>query len=361
MDVFLLASRLLLCAVFLVAGCAKAFDVAGTRRMLIDFGVPDSLSKPFAYALPIAEIAIAIALLDTDASRVAGAAALALLVAFSVVIAVSLAHGRGIACRCFGRLSAAPAGKDTLARNAGFAALAALVVAYGGGASFGALFGALTPSAWMLGGAALLFLVIALVEAWLLVHVIRQQGRQLLRIEALERGAVGASAGASRASKAGLAIGAVAPNATLQRLDGTSTDLGSERVAHLPMLVVFTDPACRSCTAMLPEIARWQQAHAERLFIALVGAGPLAANRAHATSHGLVNVFLQRETDVAVAFKATTTPGAVLVTPEGRIGSHVAEGPDAIRTLTATILAGVRPHADARAEHSPEDAAIPAL
>jgi hypothetical protein len=51
----------------------------------------------------------------------------------------------------------------------------------------------------------------------------------------------------------------------------------------------------------------------------------------------------------------------VLVTPEGRIGSHVAEGPDAIRTLTATILAGVRPHADARAEHSPEDAAIPAL
>jgi uncharacterized membrane protein YphA (DoxX/SURF4 family) len=40
MSVILLAGRLWLVAVFAVAGIAKLFDLAGSRKSLADFGMP---------------------------------------------------------------------------------------------------------------------------------------------------------------------------------------------------------------------------------------------------------------------------------------------------------------------------------
>jgi uncharacterized membrane protein YphA (DoxX/SURF4 family) len=53
-DVALLASRLLLAAVFVVAGLAKLADRAGSRQAMRDFGVPVRLAAPFGLLLPLA-------------------------------------------------------------------------------------------------------------------------------------------------------------------------------------------------------------------------------------------------------------------------------------------------------------------
>jgi uncharacterized membrane protein YphA (DoxX/SURF4 family) len=44
MGAALLGLRLLLACVFLVAGVAKLADLAGSRRAVIDFGVPERLA-----------------------------------------------------------------------------------------------------------------------------------------------------------------------------------------------------------------------------------------------------------------------------------------------------------------------------
>src|SRR6187551_335363 len=62
MDGILLIARLLLAGVFAVAGAAKLTDLAGTRRALAGFGIPDRLGGSLALALPLAELAIAVAL-----------------------------------------------------------------------------------------------------------------------------------------------------------------------------------------------------------------------------------------------------------------------------------------------------------
>ena len=53
MGVVVLFARLLLAAVFLVAGIAKLADLAGSRQALRDFGVPARLANPFGVLLPL--------------------------------------------------------------------------------------------------------------------------------------------------------------------------------------------------------------------------------------------------------------------------------------------------------------------
>jgi thiol-disulfide isomerase/thioredoxin len=49
-------------------------------------------------------------------------------------------------------------------------------------------------------------------------------------------------------------------------------------------------------------------------------------------------VLLQKDREIAEAYQAYGTPGAVLIRPDGTIGSPVAQGADAIRALIATAL-----------------------
>jgi peroxiredoxin len=100
-------------------------------------------------------------------------------------------------------------------------------------------------------------------------------------------------------------------------------------------MLLFTDPGCGPCTALLPEIRRWQRDHSEELTIALVSRGVLEANRAKATEHGLRGVLLQKDWEIAEAYEVGGTPSAVLVRPDGKVASPVAGGAEAIKTLVA--------------------------
>src|SRR5215204_6450555 len=117
MGIALLAARLLLAGVFLVAGLTKLSDRKGSRQGMLDFGVPAALAAPLGILLPLAELAVAVALVPASTAWWGAAGALGLLLLFVVGIGVSLARGRQPECHCFGQLHSAPAGWMTLARN----------------------------------------------------------------------------------------------------------------------------------------------------------------------------------------------------------------------------------------------------
>src|SRR5215469_9242695 len=88
MDIALLMARLILAFVFGTAGTAKAADLAGTRKGLIDFGVPKKLAVPLGYGLPFFEILVGVALLPRNTAWLGATVWLALLSAFAGATAI---------------------------------------------------------------------------------------------------------------------------------------------------------------------------------------------------------------------------------------------------------------------------------
>src|SRR5437868_7742655 len=131
MTLLLLFARLLLCAVFLVAGLAKLADLAGSRQAMRGFGVPDKLADFLGLLLPLAEIAVAVTLVVPLTAWWGAVAALALLLIFVAGIGYNLAQGRTPDCHCFGQLHSSPAGWSTLIRNLVLAGIAGVVVSFG--------------------------------------------------------------------------------------------------------------------------------------------------------------------------------------------------------------------------------------
>ena len=68
MENILLVARLILAAIFAVAGIAKFYDLEGSKKAVKDFGVPEILAKPFSILLPVAEVVIAVLLIFVQTS-----------------------------------------------------------------------------------------------------------------------------------------------------------------------------------------------------------------------------------------------------------------------------------------------------
>lgn len=114
-------------------------------------------------------------------------------------------------------------------------------------------------------------------------------------------------------------MGTRAPAFGLSRLDGEPVSLDSLRAGGKPVLLVFTDPGCGPCSALMPDIGRWQGEHAQTLTIALVSRGARDANAAKASEHGISGVLLQQDREVSEAYQSVPTPSAVLVRPNGTV------------------------------------------
>jgi methylamine dehydrogenase accessory protein MauD len=313
---------------------------------MIDFGVAVALAAPLGLLLPLSELAVAAALVPAATAWWGSVGALTLLMLFVAGISINLARGHKPECHCFGQLHSAPAGWKTLARNGVLAVIAGFVVWEG--------YGGVGPSAvsWLedlsaaqltglLGGLVVLGLLAG--QWWFLLHLLRQNGRLLVRVEALEsrlssNGAATSPNGAPLRPAPGLPVGAMAPVFTLSGLHGETLSLESLRASEKPVMLLFTDPKCGPCTAMLPEIGRWQEEHAEKLTTVLISRGDPKENETKASEHGITNVVLQEDWEVSEAYEVGGTPSAVLLRPDGTIGSAVAGGLEAIRTLVTQLV-----------------------
>ena len=90
MDTALLVARMLLAAVFLVAGLAKLADRAGSRQAIQEFGLPAFLARPLGTLLPLVELTIALALIPTISAWWGAIGACALLLLFVAGIGLNL-------------------------------------------------------------------------------------------------------------------------------------------------------------------------------------------------------------------------------------------------------------------------------
>lgn len=327
MALMILIARLILGAIFLVAGAAKLFDREGSRASAKDFGVPRVLAPLVALLLPVAELSCAVLLLVPSLAAYGAMGAAALLVAFSAGIAITLARGRKPACHCFGQLSSSPIGWSTLGRNAALLIGASLVIWMNDVAIAVNPAPATADTVMLL---ALALLLQTVLGATGLFYLLRQNGKVMLRLEAVE-----AKLGLVEAPEpinTGLPVGSAAPSFDLRDLDGQRVSLARLQTADRPVVLIFSEPGCASCEALLPELAQWQQEHATAVQFVLVSRDSVEANREKMAGLFIAPVLLQKNREVAEAYGVVGTPSAVLV-EDGRIASSLSAGAEAIRAL----------------------------
>lgn len=116
----LVLAPLVLAAVLVLSGVAKARDTPSTRSVMVMLRLPRSIATTrVAGILPWAEIALAVLLLVPVlvVARVAAGAALALFTVYWVLVARALTFDPRPTCGCFGRIGDQRVSPRTLVRN----------------------------------------------------------------------------------------------------------------------------------------------------------------------------------------------------------------------------------------------------
>ncbi len=215
------------------------------------------------------------------------------------------------------------------------------------------VFGDLSAFEWVMLVIGVILLAALAGVSWLLVHLLGQNGRLLVRLDRIEAALEDADIEIADddeddeddedEEEEGLAFGAPAPAFSLSGLYGETMTLDALRAAEKPVLLLFTDPSCGPCNAMMGDVGKWQRDLSEKLTIAVITRGSLEDNRNKAKQHNLTHVLMQKDNEVADAYQTYGTPTAVLVRPDGTIGSAAAGGAQEIRTLVKQAAEGKVP------------------
>jgi uncharacterized membrane protein YphA (DoxX/SURF4 family)/peroxiredoxin len=331
-DVVVIATAIAVAAVFFISGTAKLADHRGTRQAVRDFGVPGTFASPLGALLPITELLLA-ALLVVPATRAAGSiGAICLLAVFNIAIAINLSRGRSPECRCFGHIHSAPIGWRTAGRNGGLMLLALAVVLYD------------PPVAIMPSGSLAAGMVAGSVLAGAVTVVLFEAGTFPIRSRWRKRGAVHtAPPGSPEVVDEPVIPTPVvnpAPAFQLPDAEGSRVSLDDLIRAAIPVVLVFIDPDCDICESIMPDLAWWQRAHGSSVTLQVVGSGPVEQNRAKGARFGISSILVQEDWEVADAYGSETVPSAILIWPDGTIGSAVADGPDEVLNLLSRFTAG---------------------
>jgi uncharacterized membrane protein YphA (DoxX/SURF4 family) len=330
MTTIVLMARVILAAVFATAGIGKLFDLDGSRKAMADFGVPERFADRLGTTLPIVELAVAFLLLPEPTGRWGAIGACVLLLAFIVGISAAMARGEEPDCHCFGTIHSAPAGKSALVRNAGLAAIAVLVIADGPGRSLADL--------GLGSGVSTTIAIAALVATGVLIAVAMRLWNDRVSLEQSLRAA---QISISRVP-AGLALGSKTPFFALPTADDELVSINDLCDRGKPVALIFMEPGCGPCGRLFPDLLSWKPALDERLTIAVVARRPdtefeidMSAKNEEGVS---VITLLQDENEVAQMFRLRSSPSALIVNQDGRIASHLAEGPPAIEALIRVTL-----------------------
>jgi hypothetical protein len=132
--------------------------------------------------------------------------------------------------------------------------------------------------------AAVVLLVVTLISLWTVFYqLIKQQGRLLLRLDAVERSLAQAGRGAL---PQGLPVGA--PIAPFRLPDLKGREVGLEELKGKRVLLVHWHPGCGFCELIAPDLARLQgDLHRRNVQLLFVSGGDAEANRKLAEEHGL--------------------------------------------------------------------------
>ena len=225
------------------------------------------------------------------------------------------------------------AGAATLWRSIVLAAAAVFVAAKGPGTSIRHAWSWLGEDGRVIVLASLAAIAVA-TQFWLIRQLLLQNGRLLLRIEALEADGLGSRHEHALSEPS---PGVVAPPFELRSVTGAPVTLAALLTRGQPLLLTFSSPRCGACDALLPEIGRWQRDHADLATVVLISDGDAESNR-RAVDIGISNLLLQEGGDVSRAYGVPGTPAAITVDPTGRVTSRPALGHVAIRSLWRRLI-----------------------
>ena len=168
---------------------------------------------------------------------------------------------------------------------------------------------------------------------WLVVQLIRQNGRILLRLEGMEEKLGSPEAARAAAPPAGLPVGSAAPAFELPNLDGQRRSL--EQFRGRQVVLIFFTPGCGFCVKMAPELAALAADGSKDGPVPLVIAtGDAAANRRLFEEHNVrCPVLLQETMEVAAQYQARGTPMGYLIDEQGKIASDLTVGAPGLLAL----------------------------
>lgn len=183
---------------------------------------------------------------------------------------------------------------------------------------------------------------------WLLLQLIRQNGRILLRMEAIstQLEELGAAPHPRRTQDAaapppqGLPLGSTAPPFELPDLAGKRRSLAEFRGRRV--LLVFFGPHCGFCTEMLPRLAALSASQADGApALLVVSSGTAQENRRLFRAHGIHSpILLQKQFEVAGRYQALGTPVGYLIDEQGAIAGGLAVGAEAVLALAGNPAPG---------------------
>src|SRR5713226_145104 len=192
-------------------------------------------------------------------------------------------------------------------------------------------------------GIVVVLVALVALESWMLLESLRQMGKLLVRVEALEARPV--SATNEDHSEFGLLEGVDAPAFELPDLSGEMLSKETLLAAGKPLFLVFSDTNCGPCSGMMPEYGKWEREHSDKLTFALISRGTVEENRTKTAEHGIQRVLLQTDREVANSYQVRGTPSAVIVRRDGSIHGPLAEGEEEIRDLLQEETAPPNPRA----------------
>jgi protein-disulfide isomerase len=135
-----------------------------------------------------------------------------------------------------------------------------------------------------------------------------------------------------------LSIGEKAPRLPLSDLQGRPVELASTNGSST--LLVFWNPACGFCNAMLDDIKAWEAGAApDSTRLLLVSTGSVEENLAMGLQ---CQIALDQNFSVGQLFGATGTPSAVLLDAKGAMASNVAAGGSSVMALASDARTAAR-------------------
>lgn len=338
MGMLFVACGITVVLVLALAGVAKFGRAAGTASAMQAFGLPPPLARWAAPLLPVAELGIAACLLIPGLAWAGALAATVFLAMVTTMVTLALLQDKHPSCNCFGQVRSAPVDWGVALRSLLLTSCAAYVFSHGQARlEHGLLIeaGRVLSGLGALGLASIAGGCVIVLQGWLSLNLVRQQGRLLLKIDNLEHRLAAAGIPTTEA----MPMSGPAPAFEAVTLAGSAVS-SATLLGGSPALLLFVSPECAPCKDVLAALTARRAAHASGERLVIVTTGPAEANRAKLGDLLGSDAVLQRDHEINALFGVAATPSALRIDAAGTIATPIAVGRDQILALAARANAG---------------------
>ena len=178
---------------------------------------------------------------------------------------------------------------------------------------------------WLIGVIAVI-LALQILQGSMVLYLLRHYGSELKLKKSRE--------------VVGLPINSPVPDFVLSDPNGISVSSQILLSEGLPVALAFSDPGCRHCTELIPDLAQWQQAHADALNLIVVTAGSAEVIQNYADSSGFTRILGRSDGQIMERLKLPGTPSVVIIHPNGTMGRS-AIGASPIRVLISEHIQSI--------------------